>query len=220
MPVLPIYPKAKKKQLVNHIEIQYYWCNSLNADSLKHSEATSHLQQDRKWTQSPERNVSICNKNPSEIQQQQLFLVWLVVSRVSAHILPFKKGSYIPWVDLQSSRCIGSEMLHRHPQHRLQIKNTPLASEGQTDPSSWAQWGSVVQFVTLAEKDHSQHVPNGNSCHNYWTESYPVEVCLVTSYWKCHFIQRFAKPDNVSKKEKKHLISFAQVNLSRGKERK
>lgn len=90
---------------------------------------------------------------------QQLFRMWLVVSRVSTHISSFEKGSYIPWVDLQNSRCIGSEMPRRHPQHRLQIENTPLASEGQTDPSSWAQWGSVVQFVTLAEKDHSQHVP-------------------------------------------------------------
>lgn len=146
---------------------------SSNANNLRHSEVMllcfimtgSQLgHQSKMWVYL--QQISIKNL------QQQLFLLWLVVTRVSVCISPFRKGSCTPWLALQDIRCIGSEMPSYHPEHKLQIQGTLLASR------QWPSIRSAVRLIgpvyhTSWESSMLNMCTNRNlALHDYWRKSH------------------------------------------------
>lgn len=138
---------------------------------------TALLQHNRKSAQSPEWNVSIC--------LQQASIKTSVASAVSNAVGDLQSfNPYFSTQERQDSRCLGSRMPCGHPEHKLPIQSTLLASDRVTlrheHREAHGFSGSHCLRKLHAQHGHKQRL----ALRNYWRESHPADVCLVTCYWK------------------------------------
>lgn len=85
---------------------------------------TALLQHNRKPSQSPEWMVPTTNIHKKLMTGAvSSTVVGALIEFQSMFLSPFKEISYIPWLALQDSPCIGLRMPFHHPEHMLQIQH-------------------------------------------------------------------------------------------------